>query len=159
MSGTRGPIPKRSDMRRRRNKTDIPIDAVAARATKDYTPPEPDPEWHPTATRLYVSLAESGQSVFYEPSDWATAYLIAESISRDLHPQFVGHTDSGKVIEREIPMKGASLAAYLKAFNALMVTEGDRRRARIELERGEVDNSAEEAKIARMNDYRRAADV
>lgn len=157
MSGTRGPVPKRSDMRRRRNKPDIPITTLAAGTNAEA--PEPDAEWHPIAVRWYRSLAESGQRVFYEPSDWATAYLIAESISRDLHPQFVGHTDSGHVIEREIPMKGASLAAYLKAMNALLVTEGDRRRARMELERGEVDTSAEEAKIARMAEYRKAARV
>ena len=154
--GARGPTPKRSDMRRRVNKPEVPI--IHSPAGEIIEPPEPSRDWHPIARDWYLSLASSGQAVFYEPSDWATARLIAESISRDLKPQFVAMSETtGKPVYESIPMRGASLAAYLKAMTALLVTEGDRRRARIELERGEVDTSAEEAKIARMNDYRRAA--
>jgi hypothetical protein len=97
------------------------------------TAPEADPGWHPVALAWYASLAVSGQHTFYEPSDWATAYLIAESISRDLNPQVVGVTDSGKVVTDVIPMKGASLSAYLRAMTCLLVTEGDRRRHQVEL--------------------------
>lgn len=97
--------------------------------------PRPDPKWHNVAKRWFNSLKLSGQSVYYEPSDWATAFLIAESISRDLEPQFVGFTEDGDVIKEQLPLKGASLTAYLRAMSALMVTEGDRRRVRLELER------------------------
>lgn len=92
----------------------------------------------------YESLAGSGQAAFYEPSDWATAYVIAESMSRDLKPQPIGvHPETGRPVRAAIPMRGASLSAYLRAMTALMVTEGDRRRARLELEREQP--SAEEA--------------
>jgi hypothetical protein len=99
--------------------------------------PKPNSKWHPIAKRWFESLAMSGQSrKYYEPSDWATAYLIAESMSRDLKPQVVGiNEETGEPVMAVIPLKGASLAAYLKAFTALLVTEGDRRRARVELER------------------------
>jgi len=97
--------------------------------------PRVNSRWHPIAKRWFQALAASGQAQFYEPSDWAAAELLAESMSRDLRPQVVGITDSGKVVKESIPLKGASLAAYLKAFGSLLVTEGDRRRVRLELER------------------------
>lgn len=146
MSSSRGPVPKRSDQRRRRNKPGTDIDR--APGAGDFEIPEVDPEWHAIARRWYESLIDSGQSVYYEPSDWATAYLIAESISRDLDPQFVGINEvTGEVITRAIPLKGASLAAYLKAMTALVVTEGDRRRAGVELQRAgaNVDEDEEAA--------------
>lgn len=100
--------------------------------------PDADAEWHPVATRWFNSLKTSGQSAFYEDSDWATAYLIAESMSREL---LTGE-----------PPTGAALAAWLKAMGSLMVTEGDRRRARLEL----VRPSAEEvpADVSQLDEYR-----
>jgi hypothetical protein len=95
-----------------------------------------DEKWHPVALQWYESLGQSGQKIFYQPSDWAIAYLLAESLSRDMKPQFLGvNPETGEPIMGTIPLKGASLAAYLKGFTALMATEGDRRRLSIELER------------------------
>ena len=54
---------------------------------------------HPAARRWFESLAESGQSAFYEPSDWATAYVLAETMSRELRPRVVGVTKDGDVIK------------------------------------------------------------
>lgn len=134
--GTRGPVPKRSDQRRRRNATD-PMTTAAGAA--DVEAPTPSDEWHPVARLWFDSLAESGQSRFYEPSDWATAFLIAESLSLDLKPQFVGFAQTGRDETQAefavVPLKGASLSAYLKAMGDLMTTEGARRRLRMELQR------------------------
>lgn len=130
----RGPVPKRSNQRRRRNQPDGPVDEAPGAALVPL--PKANSKWHPLAKRWFESLAASGQSAFYEPSDWATAELIAESMSRDLKPQVVGISEeTGEPVMAVIPLKGASLAAYLKAFTVLLVTEGDRRRARLELER------------------------
>lgn len=135
--GTRGPVPKREDQRRRRN-APTTTTTKAAGAIKVVVPPAED-DWHPVAKTWYASLTESGQQQFYEPSDWATAYLIAESISRDLNPQFVGFAQTGRdQTEAEfakIPLKGASLSAYLKAMGDLLTTEGARRRVSLELKR------------------------
>lgn len=134
--GRGGPVPKRSDQRHgHRAKADAEgIDR--APGAEHVGVPAADGAWHSIARLWYESLALSGQAFFYEPSDWATAFLIAESISRDLKPQFVGISEAtGEPIIETIPMRGASLAAYLKAMTALLVTEGDRRRARLELER------------------------
>lgn len=139
--GTRGPIPKRSDQRRRRNAAGTPDQAAGA---DDVVMPEPDESWHPVARMWYVSLGQSGQSEFYEPSDWAYAFLIAESISRDLEEQVVGVVqqgpNAGEIVKSVIPLKGASLSAYAKAFSVLLVSEGDRRRALMELQRGGKEN-------------------
>lgn len=116
-----------------------------------------DPDWHPVARAWYQSLAESGQSDFYEPSDWAVARLVAESMSRDLKPQIVGTTEDGTPIAFSRPINGASLRAYLGAFASLLVTEGDRRRARLELEKpkpdqGDTPPGADAVSI--LDDYR-----
>lgn len=154
MVATRGPVPKRSDQRRRRNADDLPISHAPAASRVPV--PAADRGWHPIAKRWYRSLRGSGQSAFYEPSDWAVAFLVAESMSRDLGEQFLGINEkTGEVEYGVIPLKGASLAAYLKAFASLMVTEGDRRRMRLELERGtgEVDPD-EAAGVASMDEWR-----
>ena len=145
-----GPIPKRSEERRRENKPETPIDSVPVSGSVQIPPA--DPKWHPTARLIYDSLPSSGQAKFYEPSDWSTAYLLAESLSRDLKPQSIGITDEGKVIRAYVPLKGASLAAYLKGFAALGVTEGDRRRMGIEIKRNPLKSVPSAAAV--MDDYR-----
>lgn len=154
--GERGPVPKRSTQRRRRNKPEDGQEVTTGPAgASNVDVPASDPKWHPIARRWYESLAESGQCRWYEPSDWTTAYLIAESMSRDLHPQVVGTTPQGKILRDRIPLKGTSLGSYLKAFSALLVTEGDRRRARMELERAGSADEDEDAAVAQMEKYRK----
>lgn len=150
--GQRGPVPKRSSERRRQNKDSQPLKVTVAGPAAAMPPV--DPEWHPIAQRTYESLAESGQSEFYEPSDWALAYLGAESMSRDLQPQFVGLAErTGEPVFASIPLKGASLAAYLKWSGLLGMTMGDRLRMGIELERGPVDEETP-AGVTAIADYR-----
>lgn len=132
-----GPVGKRDEERRRRNKDVVATETVdvAALAAHDVQIPLADEDWHPIAAMFWESLKSSGQAIFMEPSDWSVAYLVAESISRDLEEQVVGITEAGDVVRAEIPLKGASLSSYAKMFSSLMVTEGDRRRLKIELER------------------------
>ena len=167
--GTRGPVPKRSSQRRRTNKPEDGIEPTTAPGAVEVPVTKANAKWHPIAKRWFEALAPSGQSAFYEPSDWATAELIAESMSRDLKPQVVGMSETVKTdpesgvsytvaepVLAAIPLKGASLAAYLKAMSALLVTEGDRRRVRLELERpkgGDVDGDV--AGVSWLDDARR----
>ena len=141
MAGSRGPIGKQPEQRRRRNK---PQETTKARSTPKATTnysrvpvPRVDSRWHPVAKRWYQALKGSAQAQFYEPSDWALAQVLAESISRELNPQkiVVGKGDNAKVVEISMPPRGASLAAWLKGMTALMVSEGDRRRLQLELQR------------------------
>ncbi|MEU2674209.1 hypothetical protein ABZ622_36170 [Streptomyces sp. NPDC007164] len=121
--GTRGPIPKRSEERRRANKVDGPDLAKALSGAPADLPdlPEPDGNWHEIATDWYLSLRESGQAAFYQPSDWAMARYAAELMSRGL--------------KSDRPPNGQYVAALNSVMASLLTTEGDRRRARIELER------------------------
>lgn len=154
-----GPVPKRESQRRRRKPEAEVEKAEGARRVRA---PRADPKWHPVARAWFNALGRSGQARFYEPSDWALAVVMAESMSRDLSPQFVGFeqgTDEeghefSKASLQALPMKGASLAAYLKGMSNLLVTEGDRRRLRLELERpGPPEVQATDPKIARMSEY------
>lgn len=103
----------------------------------DVVIPPADDGWHKVARLWYDSLGQSGQSQFYTSSDWATAYALAESMSREFKPQpmLIGKGDDARWEMVELPPKGASLAAWLKGMAALMTTEGERRRARLELEK------------------------
>ena len=119
--GTRGPVPKHSSERRRQNKPEGgEITVVRARLGAVEQPPA-SPDWHPIARDWYESLAESGQAQFYEPSDWAVARYVAELMSRAL--------------SSDRPPNGQYVAALNSAMSSLLTTEGDRRRARMELER------------------------
>lgn len=165
MGAPPGPVPKKDAERRRRNKS------TAADGSSSHIPaqvvnidellvgevevPTPDEEWHPIAKQMYESVMRSGQVIWMEPSDWSALYLMCESISRDLRPQVVGITEEGEVIKDTIPLKGASLNAYLKAMASLMMLEGDRRRLRIELERQKrIDAAAEGGTVVDIVQHR-----
>jgi len=139
--GTHGPIPKRSEERRRRNKDDGPELVQAPSGPPSDLPdlPEPDGSWHPVATEWYLSLRESGQAVFYQPSDWAMARYAAELMSRGLM--------------EDRPPNGQYVAALNSVMASLLTTEGDRRRARIELERKPTVKSVP-ASVTAIADYR-----
>lgn len=137
-----GPIPKRSDQRRRRNAPDPGLGEITKALGARVVPVPPAYEdWDEIALDFYESLPRSGQSQFYQPSDWALAVVISESLSRDLKPQALLDQDGRAVLDandrpimRRLPLKGANLSAYLKAMQSLLVTEGDRRRLRLELQ-------------------------
>lgn len=155
-----GPIPKRSEERVRRNKDVRPVDKVLVGELDDdlfddgRPPSEPtmtidapsgealgrppaNEDWHPVARMQYEALAQSGQHVFMEPSDWAQAYLLCEVASRELidQPYNAGTKEEPEWEKIPKPMTSATLAALLKGFAGLGMSEGDRRRMAIELTR------------------------
>jgi hypothetical protein len=90
--------------------------------------------WEPIAQGWYRSLALSGQSKWFEASDWALAYVAADILS-------------------EASAKGypANLTGEWSAITSrLLCAEGDRRRMRIELIRagGDPDEEAANAAVA-----------
>ena len=128
-------VPKRADQRRRRNKPDRPLTKVPVVGAVEV--PEPDGEWHPIAHAWYLSLAESGQSRFYEPSDWAQAKLWAEILSRQLQ--------AGRI-------SAQMMATWQSAATELLTTEGARRRARMEIQRNAL--AAVDEPVTVLDDYR-----
>ena len=147
--GVEGPIPKRSEERRRRNKrteAGESTEAEQVEAEGVVEIPEPDiDDWHPIAVRLWDSVVDSAFNRFYEPSDWAVLELVCESLSRDLSEQVVGITDSGTVVRSTIPLKGASLNAYNTVFASLLLMDGHRRRLRLEIQRRDAVGALEKA--------------
>lgn len=130
-----GPVPKRAAERRRRN-LDGRVDSAPPLVAAVEQPPA-DKDWHAVALAWYESLATSGQAQFYEPSDWATAYYVAEAMSRNL--------SAGK-------FSAMLFASVMSAMTELLTTEGARRRARLEIERGEAEVPAS---VSAMDEYRK----
>ena len=139
--GTRGPVPKRTEsLNGHRSKEELAGAKVTrADGAEDVSQPAADPDWHPIAERLWESLGQSGQSRFYEPSDWAVAYSLMDDLSY--------YKSSSK-------RSGQMLATIMSAMSSLLVTEGDRRRVQIELARPNADDSEENTKVAVMDKWR-----
>ena len=132
--GMRGPVPKRSEDRVRRNKDTLATTKAAG--AKKVSIPRCDSSWHPIAKRWYNSLKRSGQSASYEPSDWAYACLLAYELT---------------VLLEEPKVRAAALQTIMAGMNDLLTTEGARRRMRLELERGET--SGVENNVVDITDY------
>lgn len=132
-----GPVPKRSETRRRRNKPEG-VQVEKAPAGAGIVWPEPSDSWDPIARRWFESIRTSGQAQFYEQSDVETAYFVAEMMDRNLAASKVN---------------GQLFSAVMSAMSDLLVTEGARRRARIELERHGVELAA----VTPIKNYRARA--
>lgn len=118
---TKGPVPKRSEERIRRNKVDVEkveqIGSVPA--------PELDfPFCADVVQDFYDSLRSSAQAKYYEPSDWQTARLLC----RMLQSLFESKRPSPQMFQ-----------SCVSLMNELLVTEGSRRRVRMEVERHDAE--------------------
>ncbi|ASR77110.1 minor tail protein [Mycobacterium phage MyraDee] len=119
----RGPVPERSDQTVRRNKPEIPIEKVEAIGVvpiPDLDLDDPAFPTHQLCKDLYESLRQSAQSKFYEPSDWQHARLTLHFVNRLLW----SNKPSAQM-----------LASVNQMLTSLLMTEGDRRRVRMEVER------------------------
>jgi hypothetical protein len=150
-----GPAPKKDAERRRRNKDAVETEIVNLDEliAGEVEVPKADPEWEPLTKSFWDSFKSSGQAIWMEPSDWMTAYTLMEVLDRWLKPQEVrvgeyrpGAQEGGQVEyifeDKILPMPGSVLNSILKGLSALMATEGDRRRLRIELERKKAVEAA-----------------
>jgi hypothetical protein len=125
-----GPVPKRSSQRRRRNT--VQVDRISVRGPVD-APPLDLEDVHPLAVAMYEALAKSAHAVYMEPSDWEYARWVA----------FV----QSKAAQRPTAMM---VLAVDKMLANLMVTEADRRRVRVEIERTQEDHD----ELAAVNSMR-----
>ncbi len=91
--------------------------------------PVADPDWHPVIRQWWEALVASPQTrEFYVESDWGFAYYLAARESINL--------------SQSRPSAQAS-AIFVAAQADLLVTEGSRRRLRIELERGMTTSTSD----------------
>lgn len=136
--GSRGPVPKRSEDRVRRNGGGVQKVEVASGRVG--APFYANPDWCPAVRRLWDSMEESGQARFYERSDWAFAMLIFDQLN-----EYV-------LSERK---NGQILSSLLSSLTSLLLTEGDRRRAGIELSRASDGSSGDDAQVTMMREWQR----
>ena len=138
--GTRGPAPKRLAERLGHVTKAEKAGVLTVKLTAEVVAPPLPRGMHPIARRWYQSLALSGQSLFYEPSDWAEAILTAEMITRAL----------------DAPRLNAAMFSAINSRAAdLLTTEASRRRLRLEIQRERSAGPTEDAPTA-MEQYRKA---
>ena len=118
--GKSGPVPKRSEERIRRNTTEYgTIDRV--NMIGDVEVPELGiKDAHPLIVDFYESLKQSGQAKYYEPSDWQFARYTMYFADR---------------LIKSVKPSSQMVAAVNNALQDLLVSEGQRRRVRMEVER------------------------
>lgn len=134
-----GPVPNRSDDLSRERDAQrgdkMPIAKGTLRPVEDV--PAPGEDWHEIAVELYLSAAESGQSDFYQKSDWLLWYSLCEDLSY--------YKKMGK-------RSGQMLQTIYSTMTELLVSEGARRRARIELLEPEPEQ--DDATVLALAEYR-----
>lgn len=114
-------VPKRDD--KRRNRVTAKADKVYAEGNVEQ--PEPPATWGPQAKAWYESLADSAQAEFYEPSDWQTALVAGWLLDEWMNTR-----------------RATTMGEFRMLCSQLVATEGERRRARLEIHR----NAPEEEK-------------
>ena len=140
-------IPNRSENlarpRERKGKDQVPVTNGVARPV--YWPEIPA-DWHDIATMVWDAARNSGQADFYQQSDIAILYSLCEDLSHYKKP-FT--TKDGIEYDKR---SGQMLQTIMSSLASLLLTEGDRRRLRIELQAPPDDKPA--ASVAVMDDYR-----
>lgn len=145
--GSRGPIPKREDQRVRRNEQEIPTEKVVALGKV----PVPDlglENPHPFVVEFYESIRQSAQSNYYEPSDWQFARLTMYALNEELNAVYQSGDNKGK----KKPLGVMKLQVLNQMMSTLLLTEGDRRRVRMEIERN-PGPTADGGKVLTMADH------
>ena len=143
MAGTRGPIPKRDEERIRRNIPEDPtvtIQAIGVVEIPELGDVSFDGETHPLITDMYESIKQSAAVKYYEPTDWQFARLALHTLNAEL----VAARQQGR------PIGAMKLTAINQMLSALLLTEGDRRRVRLEIERAPA--SKETGKVLDVTD-------
>ena len=130
--GSRGPIPQRTDRPggyrpdERRRKAESGSDGITRAPSTAAKQPPASRDWHPIAKRLWKAAGESGQSILYQPSDWAVLYSLMD----DLTYYKNGAKRSGQMLQ-----------TIMSSLTSLLLTEGDRRRLQVELDHPEPETT------------------
>lgn len=131
-----GPLPKRSEERTRRNKPENEGGIALSKGNRvPFKVPPVDGAWHSRAKQWYRSLSRSGMREYYELSDYEMARVLCDALT--------------EYYKRPTAMM---LATILQGMTSLGVTEGERRRMRIELE--DPKESETSASVVAIDKYR-----
>lgn len=140
------------------------VGAASVGVARPVRKPSARKEWHDSVKRLWRSFASSGQVEFWQESDWAFARMLCDDLSRfqkqedaamksradrdEWDAQYgwmdkkalkeLAHDSGDQSIVKPPQIKSFGSAAKMEilysALQRLLVTETDRRRARIELQ-------------------------
>ena len=130
--GTRGPIGKRDEERIRRNIPENPTETISVIGNveiQELGDISHLGETHPIVVEMYDAMRNSASVKFFEPTDWVYARLTLHTLNAEL----IYAKHNGK------PVGAMKLTAITQMLSSLLFTEGDRRRARIEIERAPHD--------------------
>lgn len=134
------PIPRREEtLARPRSRKGGNRASVTHGQMRPVTVPAPDPNWHPAATQLFEAAGRSGQQDWYQDSDWAVLWSLCEDLSHY------------KLASRR---SGQLAATIYGAMASLGLTEGDRRKMHIELQR--MVEHEDDASVVAIADYKSA---
>lgn len=101
--------------------------AITKGTMRPLTIPEPDSDWHHVARQLWDACLESGQSVYYQNSDVALLYSLCDDLSE---------------VKKSKRPSSMMLQTIYSQLGNLLVSEGERRKARIELAEPEAEGPA-----------------
>ncbi len=139
-----GPVPNRpGDHSRDRDLNRagrLPISKGTLRPV-DNIPPH-DESWPEMVQDLYLSAAESGQSDFYQQSDWMMWWSLCDDLA---------------YYKKQTRRSGQMLQTIYSAMTDLLVTEGARRKARVILSDPEPEQ--DDAAVLALADYKEALGV
>lgn len=148
--GQRGPVGKRDEERIRRNVNENPtatITAVGKVSIPELGDVSYQGETHPLVTEMYESIRQSAAVKWYEPTDWQFARLALYTLNQEL----IASQHYGK------PVGAMKLTAINQMMSALLLTEGDRRRVRLEIERSGDSPTADVVDVTSILKQRLAA--
>jgi len=129
--GVSGPIPQPDDtLARKRTRKGGDVKPLTVGERRPTRIPRADPQWHPIAKQLFNAVKRSGQSDFYQDSDWWLLYSLCEDLSVYKTPRH--EEEDGTVWYGR--RSGQMLQTIMSSMERLLITEGDRRRVRIELQ-------------------------
>lgn len=136
--GTRGPAPKRSDQRRRRNSPERPIEQPIGAVD---APDLALPGVHPLAESLYEAIKTSPEAQFFTPAVWQRARISTQVLSNALNA-------GGK-------MSAIMYSALQSDWKDFLISPADQRRLGIEVQRADTGPDLEEEwLVAKLDDYR-----
>lgn len=141
--GVRGPVPKRDEERVRRNIPEDPtvtVKVIGAVEIPELGDVSYDGEIHPIVVDMYQAMRDSASVKYFEPTDWAYARLTMLALNQEL----IASKQQGR------PIGAMKTTAINQMLSALLLTEGDRRRARLEIERAPAESSGKVLDVTDM---------
>ena len=130
-----GPIPRQeATLARPRERKGSNQQATTKGERRDVLWPPVPSEWGSLARGLYEGARDSGQADFYQQSDVAYLTFVLEEMNRYMEPITSRvDQDTGEVVQIYPKRSGKLFQALHSSMQSLLLTEGERRRARIEL--------------------------